>query len=268
MKASLIAFSVFLAFAPLSSHAGRLGKCVKCASDAGPQIDTWDMGNPLGGCGLMATGGDGDPRLCDANMGIVRGGPMNDPFWQCSTGSSSFTTWIGGEDKDLIIVGEDKSNISSGTFYRIQDGDEYDCGVDVFTGKNHTVVRYGRDNDIFDIFTKKPDGFSRNTYRIEDGDGHGLVSGDNVVGRLYGNHKDIIALYGISDDGTVSEWRRGFFDGRFHGMELLGPSDVGLIYGNDNDIRVRFCFDGKSWTFGPHIGFGQPYPAACSQPLP
>ncbi|SDU19113.1 hypothetical protein [Stappia sp. ES.058] len=268
MFRKLIILAAFVISTNAPAEAGRLGKCVKCVSNAGPAIDTWDMGNPLGGCGLLNSGGDGIPALCDANMGIVRGGPLNDPFWRCSTRSSRFNTWIGGEDKDLIIVGDDQSDISKGTLFRIQDGDEYDCEVDVFTGRNHSVLRYGKDNDIFDIFTRNSTGFVRHTYRIEDGQGHGIVSGDNIVGRLYGRHKDILALYGIADDGTVTEWRRGFFDGRGQGMELLGPSDIGLVYGNDNDIRVRFCFDGQTWKFGPHIGFGQPFPATCSQALP
>ncbi|OLP74744.1 hypothetical protein AK812_SmicGene45636 [Symbiodinium microadriaticum] len=199
----------------------------------------WDKNAPLGGCGLLTKGGDGIPQICDANDGIVRGGSMNDPFWHCKTAASGFSTWIGGEDKDLIIVGEDPNDISKGTFFRIQDGEEYDCGVDVFTGQNHTVLRYGKDNDIFDIFTRTGNGFERYTDRIHDGQGHGIVSGINVVGRLYGRHRDILAIYGITENGQVVKWARGFFDGQFHGMELLGSSDIGLIYGNDDDIRVR-----------------------------
>lgn len=157
--------------------------------------------------------------------------------------------------------------MSSGAFFRIQDGDEYVCGRDVVSGQNFTALRYGNHRDLVDIFIHAgPNSFKRNTDRIQDGRGHGMAVGQNYVARLYGNHKDILKLYGIKADGTIVTKARLINDGRGHIMQRLSNTDVGLTYGRNKDINVRYCFDGNRWMTG-YIGIGHGFKASCDTVL-
>lgn len=202
-----------------------------------------------------------------ANAQAFRNGATNDPFWKCDTGGNRHEVWIGGENRDLIVLGELGSSVSSGVLFRVQDGHGYVCGSDVVSGQNFTALRYGNRRDIVDIFIHSGSNrFQRNTDRIHDGRKHGMVVGQNYVARLYGNHKDILKLYGIKSDGTIVTKARFINDGREHILKWLSSTDVGLTYGRNKDINVRFCFDGKRWLTG-YIGIGHGFKAKCDAVL-
>jgi hypothetical protein len=97
----------------------------------------------------------------------------------------------------------------------------------------------------------------------------------NVTAVRYGRLRDMVALYGISDDDriisvhfeprdvhlTFSIWVRDH-----HTPE----NEVMISYGRDLDLHTRFCFDPKSakWSRSPGEGRGIPPDALkCALPL-
>lgn len=255
---------------PDPAEAGRLGVCYECKADGVPTpYYRWGGKGPLPRqCGALSGSKKRAPaHLCDAAEGIVRWSGTNDPFWKCQTGTSDHTAWLGGENKDLVVLGLDASNINAGAFFRIQDGREYRCGIDFASGRNFSALRYGRKRDLLDIFTHDSKRtFTRTTYRIQDGAQHHVVFGDNYVARLYGRNKDILALYGITSKGEIVVKAHFVNDGRHHILEKLNGTDVGLTYGRKKDIRVRYCFDGQVWHTG-YIGIGHGFRDRCTSKL-
>ena len=125
----------------------------------------------------------------------------------------------------------------------------------------------GRNRDVLDIFLYGPNStYTRVIDRIHDGRGQQIVAGANYIARRYGNHGDIIKLYGIQSDGNILSAARLIADGKGHILTRLSNTDVGVTYGNNKDINVRFCFDGESWSTG-YIGIKQPFAASCNTPL-
>lgn len=257
--------------APLSNeaNAGRLGVCYECRAEGIPgSYYRWSNNNVFtGACGALNGSHQRAPsQLCDAAAGIVRYSPTNDPFWKCKTGQSDHNAWIGGENRDLIVLGS-SDDINNGVFYRIQDGKEYSCGGDFGSGANFSALRYGRNRDIVDIFTHNGQGtWTRWTYRNQDGSNHDFVIGSNYVARLYGRNKDIIALYGIKAGEDIIAKARLIADGRGHILRKLSNTSVGLTYGRNKDINVRYCFDGSTWRTG-YIGIGHGFRADCNTVL-
>lgn len=262
MIVSLFAFSTAL-------EAGRLGSCKRCVTNSGIEAHLWTNGGTFQFCEgqNMNDGGDGNTTLCDAQAGIFRLRATNDPFWKCGTNASNHTIWIGGENADLIVVGKSANDINAGTFYRLQDGDEYRCGLDVASGSNFSVVKYGKNRDLLDIYVHDGNnGFARTTDNIFDGKWHAIEVGSNFVARLYGNNKDIIKLYGVRSNGKIEVKAAGIFDGRGHILHKLGPTMAGLTYGRNKDIRVTYCFTGSHWRYG-YAGIGAAYTKSCNKDL-
>lgn len=152
-------------------------------------------------------------------------------------------------------------------FVRIQDGRDYSCGGDVQSGDNSTAVMRGNHRDVLDIFLYQgTDNYKRITDRIHDGRGQTYVAGGNYIARVYRNNRDIVKLYGFQSNGSIIEKARLIADGRGHTLTRLSDTDVGVTYGRNNDIHVRFCFNGTNWSTG-YIGIGQPFKPTCDTPL-
>ncbi|UWQ31628.1 hypothetical protein K3555_13600 [Leisingera sp. M527] len=256
---------------------GRLGVCYKCVRGDGVVFHLWSERTVFSFPDLKAGKCRGlsniqhteraPSALCDATDNILRWRATNDPFFQCTSGGSDHVAWLGGENLDLVALAKSFDDFHQGSFYRVQDGEEYSCGRDFVSGRNFTALRYGRNRDILDIFIHNGNGeFSRHTDRIQDGRQHRVVVGQNFVARVYGRNRDIVKLYGITDDGSIISKARLIADGRGHILHVLSGSDVGVIYGRNKDIRVRFCFEGGVWRTG-YIGIGHPFRNSCDSPL-
>lgn len=244
------------------AHAGRLGVCYKCEYESYGQIlevYSWSgedvIGTNLDITGRVKCGGGQVPKnvsrapaaRCDATAGIMRWS-NNDPFDPaCSNGAGNHKFHLGGENLDLVVIVEEGGTFRSGTFYRVQDGKDYSCGGDVAGGSNFSTLRYGRYRDLLDIFVVTESGVKRNSYRIQDGRRHQVVSTPTSVGRLYGVNKDVITLYHVGSDGNITALNSvRIKDGRGYALHPLG-NDIGVVYGRNHDVRGRFCFENGAW---------------------
>jgi len=231
--------------------------CRRCETDSGVIID-------LPSCGFWKDHGSGDQATCDRNEAVMNA----DSFSLCGAASRNRNVFIGGRDNDLLRIGpKGDSNWKNAFFVRIQDGKNYSCGGDVQSGDNFTAVMRGRHRDVLDIFLyKEANTYSRITDRIHDGRGQRYVAGGNYIARIYGRHGDIVKLYGFQSNGNIVQKAQLIADGRGHILTRLSDTDVGVTYGRDKDIQLRFCFDGTSWSTG-YIGIGHPFKATCDTPL-
>ena len=252
------------------AFAGKLGVCKRCVSESNIEAHLWTRGDgSLGFCSghNMNDGGDGDPRLCDVQAGVSRFGPQNDPFWRCGINASSHGAWVGGENDDLVVLSPDSNDIRGGTLYRIQDGDGYRCGPDFASGDNFSILKRGENRDVIDLWISDGQGgFRQETDRLQDGEFHALIAGQNYAAVLYGNNKDILRIYGISSDGAVIEKAQLIDNGQDHTIHKLSDTDFGITYGENNDVRLRFCFTGTKWRTG-YLGIDQPYKNTCDTDL-
>lgn len=246
---SFMAFAVMIGMVT-PVNAGRLGQCVRCVANSGASFHLWTMqSGSLLYCEQrgLNSGGDGDPLLCDATAQVGRRGPQNDPFNRCTAGSPNHQVWIGGENNDLIVVG---ASLQAGTLYRLQDGEDLGCGSDVQSSRYITAVRYGERRDILDIFAVRRDqSIRRETFRIQDGRDQPFLVAGNYVARLVGVYRDIVVMYGFHDRSEIISHQVRIQDGRDHTIVPLSGSatDFGLVYGNHDDVRVRFCFSNGRW---------------------
>ncbi|MEL6652958.1 MAG: hypothetical protein AAFQ87_19320, partial [Bacteroidota bacterium] len=288
LLALLLVAAAIVTFNPSDTRAGRLGVCYKCEYEAYGQtleVYNWSGANvgalatkpgvALDISGRAKCGGGATPKntsrapahLCDAAAGILRWS-NNDPFDPpCPNGSGNHEFRLGGENMDLVVVVENGDTFRSGTFFRVQDGKNYSCSRDVGGGRTFSSLRYGRYRDLFDIYVVKEDGVHRNSYRIQDGKNHQIVSTPTSVGRLYGENRDVITLYHIAPSGTVTTLDGvRIKDGRGYALHPLG-NDIGVIYGRKHDVRGRFCFESGAWKqlLGSRDGS---FPASCNPPTP
>lgn len=266
----LFAFLAIMVIAQGPAHAGKLGVCKRCVTDSNIEAHLWTRGDgSLGFCsGLnMNDGGDGDPLLCDAQAGVVRFGQQNDPFWRCGINASSHGAWVGGENDDLVALSPEYDNIRAGKIYRVQDGDGYRCGLDFVSGDNFSILKRGKNRDVIDLWVSDGQGgFRQDTDRLQDGKFHALIAGKNYAAVLYGQNKDILRIYGIRANGSVIEKAKLINDGREHTIHKLSDTDFGITYGQNDDVRLRFCFTGSKWQTG-YLGIGQPYAGSCNTDL-
>lgn len=269
-------FSIFLINSAVHAD-GRLGVCYKCIRSDGITFYFWSERTNFSfpdltpgkcrGMGNIEHVERGPSNLCDATDNISRWQATNDPFFPCATGRSDHAAWLGGENLDLLVLAKNLASFNKGVFYRIQDGEEYSCGGDFASGSNFSALRYGNHNDILDIYIHKGNGeFVRNIDRIQDGRQHKVVVGQNYVARIYGKNHDVIKLYGITAGGEIVSKARLVPDGRGHWIQRLSGTDVGVTWGQNKDINVRFCFDGTRWKTG-YIGIGQPFRDICDTEL-
>ncbi len=275
--AMLGAFSLIIPFTAVDANAGRLGVCYKCEYSVYGQtleVYNWSGENTVGSnldiTGRAKCGGGATPantsrapaQLCDANAGILRWS-NNDPFDPpCSNDSGNHKFHLGGENMDLVVVVEQGDDFRSGTFYRVQDGLNFSCGNDVHGGSNFSSLRYGRLRDLLDIYVVQSDGVVRHTYRIQDGQQHQVVSTPTSVGRVYGRSRDVITLYHVGPDGSITTLDGvRIRDGAGYALHPLG-NDFGVVYGNNHDVRGRFCFENGAWKqqLGSRNGS---FPASC-----
>lgn len=249
---------------------GKLGVCKRCVTESGIVANIWTRGDPsLGFCqGLNMSDGDrGDPLLCDAQAGVYRFGSMNDPFFPCGINSSNHGAWIGGENDDLVVLSPDPDDIGAGKLYRIEDGKGYRCGPDFVSGSNFSILKRGNYRDVVDLWVSDGSGsFRQETDRLQNGRYHALIAGQNYAAVLYGENKDILRIYGIRPNGTVDERANFINDGKQHTITKFSDTDFGITYGQNNDIRVRFCFNGQKWQTG-YLGIKQPFAKSCNQDL-
>ncbi|TCS46623.1 hypothetical protein EDD52_1672 [Primorskyibacter sedentarius] len=247
----------YIAFTVAVVTATSAEACRRCQSDAGVILD-------LPSCGFWQDKGQGDTATCEANRRAAEA----DSFNLCGAASRQRNVFIGGRNNDLLRIGKKgDSNWKNAFFVRIQDGKNYSCGGDVQSGDTFTAVMRGRHRDVLDIFRYKgADSYIRITDRIHDGRGQRYVAGANYIARVYGNHGDIVKLYGFQSNGNIVQKARLIADGRGHGLTRLSETDVGITYGRNKDIRVRFCFDGTRWKTG-YIGIGHPFKPNCDTPL-
>lgn len=253
----------------VSANAGRLGVCYECRAEGIPQpYYRWSKNDHINGaCGALQGSNNRAPaQLCDAAEGIVRWRGTNDPFWKCETRPANHHAWIGGENRDLVVISR-TTEINDGEFYRVQDGDEYSCGGDFSSEGNVSALRYGNNRDLLYIFHMDDQRTLRSwTHRIQDGAGHAVIVGSNFVARLYGRNKDILALYGLTANGDLVHKARFINDGRFHTLRRLSATDAGLTYGRNKDINVRYCFNGSRWMTG-YIRIGAAFKSNCDTVL-
>ena len=255
-------------------EAGKLGQCKRCVNDNGIEAHLWtrDHLHNLGFCQSlgMNDGGDGDPALCDYQAGVSRWTETNDPFSRCATNASNHSAWIGGEKDDLIVLSPEQDNLNAdgAEDFRVQDGDGYRCRLDFASGQNFTALKFGERRDLINIYTHAGSGVfvEKVQDRLQNGKYHAMEVGENFVAVLFGNHKDIIKLYGVKDDGEIVITQKFVNDGRDHTLTKLSSTDVGLIYGRNDDIRMRYCFTGEKWRIG-YRGIKQPFAQACDQDL-
>ena len=277
---SILILALFTCFIiPQQAEAGRLGVCYECTRSNGQKYHFWSGENVIGTSQALINAAKcrglhdiehverGEPRLCDATDGILRYGSQNDPFDLCPTQSSNHRAWIGGENGDLILLQANSGGDYQ--FFGLRDGRNLQCGVDVASGRNFTAVRHGENRDIVDIYVYLGNGkFDRHTDRIQDGRDHKLVVNTTYAARLYGRAKDILKLYGMSSAGAIRTYAQGIFDGQNHELHALTARDVGVVYGNNKDIRWRFCFDESRWNVGAPAGIGAPFAQSCNRPAP
>ena len=131
-------------------------------------------------------------------------------------------------------------------------------------GIDHQVGIVGRDRDLIWIFSAPPQRYLTPKLKDRLQDGEDLVCGEDVLigGSLaavrFGADRDLVALYGIRKDGEVVRVVRRIQDGQHHGIWVAssdGTDSVVVKYGEDKDILVRFCFNGKTWLQSvPAIG--------------
>lgn len=253
---------------PRTGEAGRLGICKRCVTDSGIVAHLWTMSpNSFNFCESkqMNDGGDGDPRICDGNAGVARKGSQNDPFNICNYGNPTHQIWIGGENGDLIVVGND---FASGRFIPLRDGEDLNCGEDVKSSSGISAVRFGRRRDLLNIYAKDASGtITEHHFRLQDGRDHGFEVGLQFVARRYGRRGDLIAAYGVNPDGTITEHHERIQDGRDHSITIFNATDFGVTYGRNNDVRGRFCFSGGKWKvfLGRRDGG---FPSSCEPPPP
>lgn len=265
----VFALGVMLAFTAGPAFAGKLGQCKRCVTDSGIEAHLWSKGASFGFCQSLGLndGGDGNTTLCDAQAGIHRWQPTNDPFSRCATNKTDgHTAWVGGEKDDLVVISP-TTNLNDGNFFRVQDGERYRCGLDMASGTNFTALKFGNYRDLLNIYVRNSSGdfYPRIQDRLQDGRYHALEVVEDAAALLMGNNKDILRLYGVKSNGQIVVRAALINDGRGHILNKLG-NDFGLTYGRNKDIRVRYCFTGTKWRYG-YNGIGAPYPNSCTADL-
>lgn len=196
----------------------------------------------------------------------VSGAELSDTFDPCSNSGSNYTAWIGGRKEDLLVISRAGRPVHEGTLHRIQDGGKLKCEADVFPRKDFLAVRYGRKRDILDVFLRRSGvKFTRKVFRIQDGNNHGVVVTSRSIGRLYGENRDVISLYGIGEGGLIGLLNGvRIKDGTNYSLVPLGD-DIGVVYGRKKDVRGRFCFVDGAWRrrLGSRDGS---FPESCDPP--
>lgn len=270
MRISIISVvALFMLSLVSTAYAGRLGSCVRCVTDSGIEAHLWSMGdnNKRTFCSgkNMNFGGDGQPSSCDSTAGVLRKGSQNDPFNRCTHGNPAHEIWVGGEQNDLIVIGD---TFASGEFIGMRDGQDLSCGKDIKSSQTISAVRYGRHRDILDVYARGSSGnFIRNIYRIQDGRDQEFQVGATYVVRRYGRKGDLIAMYGAKADGGIVQHSARIQDGEEHALTVLTATDFGVTYGRNDDVRGRFCFANGGWkqVLGWRDGN---FPPSCNPPKP
>ncbi|WP_226562182.1 hypothetical protein [Salipiger thiooxidans] len=73
-----------------------------------------------------------------------------------------------------------------------------------------------------------------------------ILFGQNIITVRHGRNLDLIYLIGVSSGGIVALDAR-LQDGDHHGVTIEGDSAI-IALGENKDVRIRYCFDGKVWT--------------------
>ncbi len=118
-----------------------------------------------------------------------------------------------------------------------------------FGAQTHCSEAWSKSRFCCNLFHAGAGHFTWSDFRISVGRNHPIVSTSSKIGRLAGNHHDIVCVYGIRSDSSVSAISETIFNGRGHELRALG-ADIGVICGRNNDLYVRFCFDGARWETG------------------
>lgn len=204
------------------------------------------------------------PKLCEASRpdSITYQGER---FSACGAQSGSFSIWRGGRLNDLLLIGRTRQNLE---FFRLQDG-----GIDCFSSGSFSAVRYGKEQDLMDLFLPKDDGigFIRHVFRLEDGGQHRIVVAKNFVARRFGENADVVRLYGITEDKKIVTRDLRLREGPSVVIRKIGE-DLAVKYGGEDTHGARYCFiNDRWWGSSQHINSpalsDKGYPKSCDAPL-
>lgn len=110
-------------------------------------------------------------------------------------------------------------------------------------GTNHKVWIGGNNNDLLIIGVGDQTAQEGAFYRIQDGKDY--VCGEDVVSQghftmlRYGVHKDLMDIFVVRPDNSISRSTYRLQDGRHHGI-VVGPTWIGRLYGNHKDIVAAY----------------------------
>lgn len=259
-------FSILLWQTPASAE--RLGVCIKCKTEYGNEVQFWTTDIILElACPVGSYSGGGDPIQCDNREGIFRYKETNDPFRKCTSSPSNHEVWIGGENNDLLAFSNPGNELASGGFHRIQDGEEFTCREDVQQGDRFTALRFGKRRDLINIYVRDGEKSHDFSVSIPDGYSHSMKSGAEFVAVMAGEHKDQLHLFGVASDGKIVRYSEFVNDGRYHDLQVLTGNSVGVLAGQNSDMRRTYCFTNDQWSRAMPAGVNQPFPPRCTERL-
>lgn len=217
--------------------------------------------------------GSANPDLCTRPVDeTMVYGSEDDVFINCTSERAAHQIWIGGRLNDLVLIGHDRDNLQ---FFPIRDGGMR-CHEDIRQSPLFTVVRYGRLDDLMDIYVPNSDGksFRRLSYPIQDGVEHDIAVGNQGIVRIYGQLGDVIILYHVDTAFSVSAQPLRLFDGNQHYQiaHVFGDDFVLTLQNLDPTIFMRLCLrDGVWWRSAPTQAPGltsSGYPLTCDIKVP
>lgn len=134
-------------------------------------------------------------------------------------------TSIEGHEKDLLHFHHDGKVVHQDN---IRDGKNLTCNV--------TITTYTFEGDV--------------PFEHSVGD---LVTSKAAIAIRHGNHRDLGRFYGILRDDTgkaIGLRPINFYprDGRDAAVYVHHNGGIVFVYGRKHDLKIRFCFDGTSWT--------------------